>query len=89
MKEPTYRFICHIVDEDTDEVLHEGSTYIIPTSISQFGECESVDMEVAKTLRAFKKQQDKLPDLSDLVKMNNELVTDKMVDDMNLILNSQ
>lgn len=51
-----YRFICKVVDEDTDEVLALGSTYINPDSIGTAGECESVDMEVGSVMRAFKKK---------------------------------
>jgi len=47
-----YRFKYQIVDEDGNEAV-TGSTYIIPESISQFGECESVDLEVASALRHF------------------------------------
>lgn len=48
-----YRFKFQIETED-GEVLEEGSTYI--SSISKYGECESVDMEVARYLRIFKKK---------------------------------
>lgn len=58
----TYRFQCKVVDEDTDEVIAMGSTYIEPTSISTFGENESVDMEVGRLLRVFKKEWLKLQD---------------------------
>lgn len=50
-----YAFVCKVINEDTDEVIALGSTYIEPTSISTFGECESVDMEVGKLMRSFKK----------------------------------
>jgi hypothetical protein len=49
-----YRFKYEIIDEN-DEVKVSGSTYVIPDSISMFGECESVDMETCSGLRYFKK----------------------------------
>ncbi len=55
MEEKTYRFKFQIETED-GEVLQEGSTYILPESVSEAGECESVDMEVGKYLRIFKKK---------------------------------
>jgi len=48
-----YRFKFQIETED-GEVINQGSTYIIPENISEYGECESVDMEVGKYLRIFK-----------------------------------
>lgn len=55
-----YRFICHIIDEDTDEVVIQGGTYILPESVSKIGACENVDMEVAKVLRNFSRKIEKL-----------------------------
>ncbi len=50
-----YQFKFIIETEDGEPVL-QGSTYI--GTISEFGECESVDMEVGKYLRILKKQQE-------------------------------
>ncbi len=54
---PNYTFKYQIVDEDTDETIVGGSTFI-SESISQYGECESVDMEVGKAMRIFKKEKE-------------------------------
>ena len=50
---PEYRFIYKIVDDNNQELILKGSTYI--SDINHFGECESVDMEVASALRNFSK----------------------------------
>lgn len=49
-----YRFKYQIVDED-DNVVSNGSTYLVPEDIQPMGSCESVDMEVGAGLRAFRK----------------------------------
>jgi hypothetical protein len=51
MSKPDYRFLCHIVDQATGEVVISASTFL--STISSSGECESVDMEVGSMLRAF------------------------------------
>lgn len=48
-----YRFKYQIVDED-DNVAVSGSTYITPERINTYGECESVDCEVAHGMRCFR-----------------------------------
>lgn len=55
-----YRFQCKVVDEDTDEVIALGSTYVEPLSVNYAGECESVDMEVGRCMRIFKNEWLKL-----------------------------
>lgn len=55
MQEKTYRFKFTIETED-EEVLEGGNTFVVPSSISEYGECESVDHEVGKYLRIFKKR---------------------------------
>lgn len=50
---PEYRFKYQIVDETTDEVIVSGDTFISET-ITQYGENESVDMEVGSAMRFFK-----------------------------------
>lgn len=47
-----YRFKYQIVDEDDNDVI-TGSTYF--TNIDEFGNCESVDLEIGSGLRYFKK----------------------------------
>jgi hypothetical protein len=47
-----YRFKFQIVDED-DNVAVSGSTYILTDSIDQYGNCESVDIEVGTAMRHF------------------------------------
>jgi len=51
---PEYRFKCEIVDAETDMVVASASIFIIPESVTFEGACESVDMEVAALLRAFR-----------------------------------
>ncbi len=51
-----YTFRYFIENEDGDTVLR-GSTYISQT-IGEFGECESVDMEIGSAMRYFKKRRE-------------------------------
>lgn len=51
---PEYRFKCEVIDAETDMVVASASTYIVPDSVSFEGACETVDMEVAALLRAFR-----------------------------------
>lgn len=53
MNKPEYRFQFTITDETNNEIVISGSTYL--SSISPDGECESVDLEVSRNLRAFEK----------------------------------
>ena len=57
-EEKSYKFKFSIETED-GEVLYQDSTYLNPESISEYGECESVDMETGKYLRVFKKNLEK------------------------------
>jgi hypothetical protein len=66
-----YRFKYEIVDED-GAVYESGSTYIIPESINQFGECESVDMEVASSLRHFPKHLRRLEQILEGQQLEDE-----------------
>lgn len=50
---PEYRFEFKIVDTTREESVVSGSTYI-SNHISPYGECESIDVEIAGALRAFK-----------------------------------
>ena len=58
MNEETYKFKFQIESEG-GEVLEEGWTYFNPSGVSEYGECESVDMETGKYLRIFKKRLEK------------------------------
>jgi RNA polymerase-binding transcription factor DksA len=51
--QPDYRFECRIVDQNSDEVVIAGSSFV--SSIGEFGQCESIDMEIGSLLRAFKR----------------------------------
>lgn len=51
-----YRFKCQIVDEDTDEVIISGSTYVSKVSLD--GSCESVELELYSMLRAFRNEHE-------------------------------
>lgn len=50
----TYNFNITITDESGD-VLLLANTFVLPDSISEFGDCESVDLETGNILRNFKK----------------------------------
>jgi hypothetical protein len=51
---PDYRFVCHIVDQTTGNIVISGSTYV--SSIDRYGQCESVDTEVGAMLRSFERK---------------------------------
>ena len=53
MEKREYRFVCEIIDCETDEVVIASRTFL--SEIGPFGECESVDMEVGSMLRSFNK----------------------------------
>ena len=54
-----YRFKYTIEDED-ENIITSGSTYVNPDRINHFGECESVDLEVGASLRYFKKEEERI-----------------------------
>lgn len=54
MKEKNYRI--KFVIEDDENVILTGSTFIISNAINEYGECESVDMELGRILRVLKKK---------------------------------
>lgn len=54
-EEKTYKFKFTIETED-GEIEEQGWCYFSPRSISEFGECESIEMETGKYLRIFKKR---------------------------------
>ena len=51
MSSRSYRFHFQVVDPETEEVIEENWATL--SEIDQFGGCESVDHQVASTLRAF------------------------------------
>ena len=60
----TYRFKYEIVNEETDETLIEGDTFVSEmTSLN--GENEGVDMEVGRAMRIFRKVKKELDNEKD------------------------
>lgn len=49
-----YRFEYRIFDQDTDETIVKGTTFVLPDSVDEYGTCESVEFEVGSGLRFFK-----------------------------------
>lgn len=48
--EESFRF-RFTIETESGEVLEEGSTFILPRSINEYGECESVDMETGMKMK--------------------------------------
>lgn len=50
-EKPDYRFHFKIVNEATDEVVSEDYCTITDARIDQYGNCETIDHEIGRTLR--------------------------------------